>query len=133
MSSRWTLEVRVGIDAQPVSEVIAALEQHGDAYRRRLFTDHEVRSSGGWGADAATSAPRLAARFAAKEAVLKVLRPDTVVPGWREIEVVRMPAGWCRIVLSGRAERLAEAAGLTEFDVSLSHTVDLAVAAVVAA
>jgi holo-[acyl-carrier protein] synthase len=124
--------VRVGIDAQAIEEVVEALRSHGDAYRRRVFTDHEVESCGGWGAAPELAAPGLAARFAAKESVIKVLRPTADVPTWREIEIVRSPGGWCDVALAGTAARLATEAGLTELEVSLSHTEGVAVAAVVA-
>jgi holo-[acyl-carrier protein] synthase len=124
--------VRVGIDAQAISEVRRALDDHGDRYRARLFTEHEIESCGGWGATAEQSAEGLAARFAAKEAVLKVLRVGDVVPSWTEIEVFRNSGGWPSIRLAGVAKELAAEAALTEFEISLTHTADLAIAAVIA-
>ena len=124
--------MRIGIDAQPVAEVSRALEEHGDRYRAKLFTEHEVASCGGWGAPPERAAEGLAARFAAKEALLKVLRVADRVPLWTDIEVVREPGGWPSLRLSGLAAELASEAGLTEFEVSLSHTGDVAVAAVIA-
>lgn len=79
----------------------------------------------GWACDS------LAARFAAKEAVVKVLRPSADRPEWRSIEVHRMAAGWCEIRLTGRAAALAEAEGITEFAVSLTHEPPVAAAVVV--
>lgn len=124
--------MRVGIDAQSIGEVGEAIERHGDRYRRRLFTDGEVRACGGWGAPRAVSEEGLAARFAAKEAVLKALRIGDLVPRWTEIEVVREEGGWTSLKLSGLAKQLASEASLDEFEVSLSHTGDIAVAVVVA-
>ena len=124
--------MRVGIDAQAISEVRRALDDHGDRYRARLFTEHEIESCGGWGATAEQSAEGLAARFAAKEAVLKVLRVGDVVPSWTEIEVFRNSGGWPSIRLAGVAKELAAEAALTEFEISLTHTADLAIAAVIA-
>jgi holo-[acyl-carrier protein] synthase len=124
--------MRVGIDAQSISEVGDAIDAHGDRYRRRLFTPAEVDDSGGWGATRASSASALAVRFAAKEAVLKALRVAERIPGWTEIEVVREVGGWTSLRLTGLAEELADEAGLQQFEVSLSHTSDTAVAVVVA-
>ncbi len=124
--------VRVGIDAQPVAEVRRALEEHGDRYRAKLFTEHEVASCGGWGAPPEHSAEGLAARFAVKEAVLKVLRVTDRIPLWTDIEVLREPGGWPSLKLTGVARELATEAALTEFEISLSHTEDVAVAVVVA-
>jgi holo-[acyl-carrier protein] synthase len=124
--------VRVGIDAQSVIEVGDAIERHGDRYRRRLFTEAEVSACGGWGAPRDQSAEGLAARFAAKEAVLKVLRVGARVPRWTEIEIVRETSGWTSLRLTGLAQQLAQDASLTGFEVSLSHTRDTAVAVVIA-
>jgi len=125
--------MRVGIDAQQVSEVRRALVDHGDRYRRRVYTEQEVESCGGWGADPDEAAEGLAARFAAKEAVLKVLRVSERMPPFTDIEVVREPGGWPSLRLAGVALALAEEVGLRDFELSLSHTADIAVAAVIAA
>ena len=73
----------------------------------------------------------LAARFAAKEAVMKVLRPVDVQLDWRSIEVHRMTGGWCEIRLSGQAAAMAAEAGIDEFAVSLTHEASVAAAVVV--
>lgn len=124
--------MRVGIDAQAISEVRRALDDHGDRYRARLFTEHEIESCGGWGASPEQAADGLAARFAAKEAVLKVLRVGDAVPLWTEIEVFRNSGGWPSLRLAGLASELAVEAALTEFELSLTHTGDLAIAIVIA-
>lgn len=124
--------MRVGVDLQPVSEVRRSLSAFGDRYRRKLFTEREIADCGGWDADPAVSAASLAARVAAKEATLKALRVQDDVPRWRDIEIVREPGGWPSLHLHERAARLASRAGLVEFEVSLSHADQLAVAVVVA-
>lgn len=124
--------MRVGIDAQPIGEVRNALSAHGESYMTRLFTAQEIEDCGGRDLGPA-SAESLAVRFAAKEATIKVLRVTDRIPSWREIEVIREQGGWVSLRLTGLASELAEAAGMTEFDVSLTHTHDLAVAVVVAA
>lgn len=120
---------RVGIDAESVADVRRALDEFGDRYRRRIFTAAEIAHC----ADRATPAREaegLAARFAAKEATLKVLRVDRRVPSWTEIEVVSERGGWTSLRLSGLAAMLAQEAGLELFAVSLSHTPELAIAVV---
>jgi holo-[acyl-carrier protein] synthase len=74
----------------------------------------------------------LAARFAAKEATMKVLRPRDERPDWRTIEVRRDPGGWCELALSGSAARLAHDAAIDSLSVSLSHEAGMANAVVVA-
>ena len=60
--------VRVGIDLVQISRIAASLEQFGDQFMRRLFTDGEIAYAT---AAPALTAERLAARFAAKEAAKK--------------------------------------------------------------
>ena len=85
-------------------------------------------ATGGSGALAAES---LAARFAAKEAVMKVLRPVGVQLDWRSIELHQMTGGWCEIRLSGAAAAMAAEAGIEELAVSLTHEATVAGAVVV--
>lgn len=120
--------LRVGIDLVRVSRIQESLDRFGDHFLRRIFTEAEIAY--------ASSAPaqmpeRLAARFAAKEAALKVLRPVDEGIGWREIEVLRAPSGACTLMLHGAAHAVARAAGLSELAVSFSHEGDYATAIVV--
>ena len=127
---------RVGIDLVEVDDVAGSVRKFGDRYLHRIFTPHELASCrtarGASGPGDAYSAESLAARFAAKEAVVKVLRPVGARPEWRTIEVHRSDAGWCEIRLSGRAAGLAAEAHLAEFTVSLTHESMMAVAIVMA-
>jgi holo-[acyl-carrier protein] synthase len=117
--------LRVGTDLLSVADVEAAVAAHGERYLRRVFTARELD-------DCAGAPERLAARFAAKEAAIKVLRPaDRAVP-WREIEVRRDPAGWVGLHLFGSAAALAEEQGLGGWAVSLAHERELATAVVIA-
>jgi holo-[acyl-carrier protein] synthase len=122
--------VRVGVDLVSVETVRGALATHGERYLRRIYTDAEV----GYCLSAAHAAPeRLAARFAAKEAALKVLRPAGTAIPWRDIEVVRQPHGWVELSLSGRAAAAAREEGLGELALSISHEAGYATAVVAAA
>jgi holo-[acyl-carrier protein] synthase len=127
-----TMTVRTGTDLTSVKEVEDAIAQFGDKYLDRLFTRHELDSAQGTPHVVASS---LAARFAAKEATIKVLRPngrpDEAVD-WRSIEVRREETGWCSLHLTGEARVLAERAGVTDISVSLSHEGEMASAVVVA-
>jgi holo-[acyl-carrier protein] synthase len=121
--------IRVGADLTCVSDVAASVARFGDRYLRRLFTEHELASSTG---APEVAAAKLAARFAAKEATIKVLRPAGAQPDWRSIEVRRDASGACHLHLTGTAAAMAEAAGITGLAVSLTHERDLAAAVVVA-
>jgi holo-[acyl-carrier protein] synthase len=122
--------IRVGTDLCSVDDVAESVATFGDRYLQRVYTDDELEYCG---RDPARSAERLAARFAAKEATLKVLRPIDARPEWRSIEVRRDPSGWCELSLTGSAAALAREAGITSLAVSLSHEGGLANAVVVAA
>lgn len=133
MSALGTL--RVGVDLVSVDDVAESVRHFGDRYVTRVYTPHEIDScrrpshiADGPGGLAVAS---LAARFAAKEAVMKVLRPVEVQLDWRSIEIHRMTGGWCEIRLSGRAAALAAEAGIDELSVSLTHEASVAAAVVV--
>ena len=87
-----------------------------------------ARGPGGCQGPPDVVAGSLAARFAAKEATIKVLRPDGVRPDWRTIEVVRLPNGACKLRLRGSAARLAVERGLGPFSLSMTHEAGLAAA-----
>jgi holo-[acyl-carrier protein] synthase len=116
---------RVGIDLTSVAEVADAIREHGDHYLTRVYTAREVAECG-------ADPTRLAARFAAKEAVRKVLGVGDGGLGWPTVECARTPDGNVAVVLSGHAAELAAEAGLTDFVVSITHEAGLAAAVVVA-
>ena len=121
--------VLVGIDLVQISQLAASQRRFGARFLERVYTPAELSyclSSPG------TSAARLAARFAAKEATRKVLRETDQGLGWRSVEVVRTPGGWCELALHGEADVLATDAGIISLSVSLSHEGDYASAVVVA-
>lgn len=121
--------MRVGTDVLSIAEVNDALRSFGTKYTERVFTAAEVSTCGG---PHVAAAPGLAARFAAKEAVVKALRMTEPPPDLREIEVVRAPWGGCELRLHGDAARHAAANGLTSWDVSISHDAGVALATVIA-
>lgn len=119
-----------GIDLVEVPRITRLIAEHGQRFLDRCFTAGEQ-------AYAAASAKRrdehLAARFAAKEAVLKALGTgwrDGIC--WTDIEVIRQPSGAPEVKLSGQAARIADELGLRCWRLSMSHTENLAMASVVA-
>ncbi len=119
------MPLRVGIDSLDVARVEEAIAAHGERYLARIFTPSER-------ADCVDDPERLAARFAAKEAALKVLRPDADHVPWHTMEVRRHPSGWVELSLTGRAAQLADRAGIAELALSLTHEGGRASAVVVA-
>lgn len=121
--------LRVGIDTVDVAGIAASLEAFGDRFERRLFTAHEREAAG---RVPARRAERLAARFAAKEAVIKALDLGEAGIGWRDIELCSAADGAPTLQLHGAVAARAAAAGLHELAVSLSHDGGQACAVVVA-
>jgi holo-[acyl-carrier protein] synthase len=114
-----------GVDLIEIDRVAGVLERYGDRFLRRIFTPGEIAYCRG-------RAPNLAARFAAKEAVMKSLGTGFRGVGWRDVEVVRAPSGAPSPRLHGRAKRRAERLGVTEIGISLSHSRGFAMAFAVA-
>jgi holo-[acyl-carrier protein] synthase len=114
----------VGLDLVDVARFASALARR-PRLAARLFTDAER-------AESAARPERLAARFAAKEAVLKSLGVGIGAAPWREIEVRRAESGAPQLVLAGVAARLADERGVAAWHLSLSHTAQSAGAVVVA-
>src|SRR5688500_18737846 len=77
-------------------------------------------------------AERFAARFAAKEAVMKAMGVGLGSFSLRDVEVVRAPSGQPALVLRGKAAMLASEQGVREWRLSLSHTEHVAQAVAVA-
>jgi holo-[acyl-carrier protein] synthase len=117
----------VGIDAVDLPRFRAVLERRPGIVDR-IFTPGERE----YASSATDPAPRLAARFAAKEAVLKALGVGIGAADFRDIEVVRGEGGAPRLALVGRAGALARAMGVTRWHMSLTHTDTVALASVVA-
>ena len=114
----------VGVDIIEIERVAATLRRFGDRFLERVYTPGETAYCRG-------RAPQLAARFAAKEAVMKALGTGTRGVGWREIEVVRAPSGAPSVRLHGRAAARAANVGIERLALSLSHSRAYAVASVV--
>ncbi|HGY91858.1 MAG TPA: holo-ACP synthase [Planctomycetes bacterium] len=118
----------VGTDLVSLERFRASLERYGEAFRRRVFTDDELDRVG----KGPRTAERLAARFAAKEAVMKLLGT-----GWgadvafRDVEVVGGGDERPVLRLTGGAARVAADQGIEELHLSLSHDAGMAVAFVV--
>jgi holo-[acyl-carrier protein] synthase len=123
------MSLRVGTDLVSIDTVRGSIETHAEHYLERVYTQREL---GDCRTPKGIDPERLAARFAAKEATLKVLRPrDEGIP-WNSIEVRRDPYGWVELELSGAAATLATAAGVTQLSLSITHEGEFAAAIVVA-
>ena len=121
--------MRVGTDIIEISRIRDAFAEHGQGILQRLFTPEETA----YCLEQADPAPHLAVRFAAKEAVAKLL--GTGIAGgvsFQEIQVVRQASGAVGVQLTGMARQLALVAGIDEIALSLSHCREYATAVAVA-
>src|SRR5262245_65475354 len=119
----------IGIDLVPIASIADSVNEFGDRFLRRIFTEHEITYCRSRAAPAALES--FAARFAAKEAAIKALGATEVGLDWRSIEVVRSSSGACSLRLQGAADDAARAAGCQRLELSMSHAGDYAVALVV--
>ena len=114
----------IGVDVIEIERVEAALARFGERFLRRVYTAEEAAFCRG-------RVHELAARFAAKEAVMKALGTGAKGVAWREIEVLPNHRGKPLVYLYGRARARAERIGPAGLDVSMSHSREYAVAFVV--
>src|SRR5438270_13048264 len=115
----------VGIDIIETARIRNVLEKHPRRFLDRVYTQWEQLYC-------RNNVLHLSGRWAAKEAVSKVLGLGIRGVGWREIEIKRTPLGQPIVALHGRAEERRRALGLTApLAVSISHIRDLAVAVAV--
>ncbi|NPA91011.1 MAG: holo-ACP synthase [Chloroflexi bacterium] len=122
-SGEWTL--RVGLDIIRVSRIEKAIRRWNTRFLDRVFSTGEQEDCRGRSAS-------LAARFAAKEAVLKALGTG-LAQGirWTDVEIRTRANGEPRVILHGNAVTLARSLGIHAWEVSLTHDGEIAAAIVV--
>ena len=117
----------IGIDAVDVERFRTSLART-PTMRARLFTAEELA----YVAPKADPVPSLAARFAAREAVMKAMGLGLGAFGFHEVWVTRAESGAPSLRVTGRALELAVDRGITRWHLSLTHTAIVAIAHVVA-
>lgn len=120
--------VAIGIDIIEIARVEEIFARRGERFRNRVFTQAEIAYCEG----RASSVESYAARFAAKEAMMKALGTGWGEGvGWQDIEVVRAETGAPSVQLHGRAlERMTEM-GARKAHLSLTHSREIAMAQVI--
>jgi holo-[acyl-carrier protein] synthase len=120
----------LGIDIVDRQRIERVLERHGDAFLRRVFLAGEVRVAADAGAT--RRATHVAGLFAAKEAALKALGTGWAHGvGFLQVEVLRHASGAPSLALHGEARRRADAQGVQQLWLSITHDGASAVAVVV--
>ena len=118
-----------GIDLVDFPRIQEMVDRHEARFLNRVFTAAEQAYAGA----NANGVEKLAGRFAAKEAILKLLGT-----GWRgkiawtDIEIINNPAGQPQVTLSGVVKKLADEMGIKHITVSITHTANFAIASAVA-
>jgi holo-[acyl-carrier protein] synthase len=111
----------LGIDIIKVERIRASIERFGERFAKRVLTPGEQRY-------VRMRPETFAGRWAAKEAVSKVLGLGVRGIGWRDIEIERLPTGQPSVHLHGRAAARAGQLGMDRIAVSITHESDYAVA-----
>jgi holo-[acyl-carrier protein] synthase len=115
----------IGVDIIEVSRIKEAVKRWESAFLKRIFTENEVNYS----QNKKFVYQHLAARFAAKEAVLKAIGDSSIQHiEWHNIEVLNDEFCKPYIRLSGEALKIKERKNITDIIISMSHTRNFAVA-----
>tara|TARA_B000000460_G_scaffold111214_1_gene78048 strand:- start:51 stop:434 length:384 start_codon:yes stop_codon:yes gene_type:complete len=116
--------IYTGIDLIEIPRVAGVLERYPKRFLSKVFTEGEQSYARG-------RADQLASRFAAKEAVMKLLGTGVRGMPWKSIEVTRNRGRAPEIILHGPAKVRATKMGITRIALSLSHSRELATASAV--
>jgi len=118
----------LGIDSIELSRVARVHAEYGARFLNRILTPGEQEYVARW----ADPVPRIAGRFAVKEACMKALGTGWGAGvRWRDIEVRRHPSGKPVVELHGQAKEICAALGGTIVHCTITHTDQTAMAVVV--
>ena len=118
-----------GIDLVDFPRIEEMVNRHSERFVNRVFTEAEQA----YAESNKNSIEKLAGRFAAKEAILKLMGT-----GWRgkiawtDIEIINNPAGQPKVTLHREVEKIANELGITHISLSITHTANFAIASAVA-
>ena len=118
-----------GIDLVDCPRIEEMIERHGERFVQRVFTAAEQA----YAEANKNEVEKLAGRFAAKEAILKLMGT-----GWRgkiawtDIEIINNSSGQPEVTLGGEVEKIADKLGIEHISVSITHTANFAIASAVA-
>lgn len=118
-----------GIDIVDCDRIAALLDRHPERFVRRVYTPAEQAYAN----KGKNRVERFSGRFAAKEAVMKLIGTgwrDTIA--WTDIEVTNDPLGKPVVGLSGRVQEIAASLGISHISLSITHAAGLAIASAVA-
>ena len=111
----------IGVDIVEIARLEKAVARWGERFLRRVYTQSELKLYH-------KKLSSLAARFAAKEAIIKALGKPARGICLREIEILSDPGGKPLVNLYGKAQKQAQGLGLNKLAITLSHSKEYAVA-----
>ena len=109
------MQHHIGTDIIEIERIRQTIARWGGRFLNRVYTDAELKVYG-------HRAHSLAASFAGKEAVMKLLGTGSRGVAWREIEILYHASGKPYVRLNSRAKIVAQKLGIKEIDVSMSHS-----------
>lgn len=118
-----------GIDLVDCPRIEQMVQRHGERFLNRVFTASEQA----YAQKSKNSVEKLAGRFAAKEAILKLMGT-----GWRgkiawtDMEITNNPSGQPEVTLSGEVKEIADRFRISHISISITHTANFAIASAVA-
>ena len=108
----------LGTDIVEIERIRGMIDRHGDSFLQRCYTTAEIE----WAMTFRDSAVRLAGRWAAKEAVVKVLGTGFVKGiTFHDVEVLALHTGQPEVTLSGMAAKRAAELGIGSMMITISH------------
>ena len=123
------MNIAHGIDLVDFPRIAEMFERHGQRFMDRVFTAAEQQYANA----NKNKMEKLAGRFAAKEAILKLLGT-----GWRgkiawtDIEIINNEMGQPQVTISGEVKEIARRLGIGDISVSITHTANFAIASATA-
>lgn len=118
----------IGIDTIELERIAGTLERYPERFLTRIYTESEREYFRRWN----DPVPRIAGRFAVKEAVMKALGTGwSRGVRWRDIEVTRHASGKPEVRLHGEARRIFSSLGASEIHCTITHSKDHAMAVVI--
>jgi len=121
--------VGLGTDIVECVRIRKMIQDHGELFLQRVYTDREIR----YCQSRRQAAEHFAGRWAAKEAVLKALGTGWRRGiSWRDIEVRNDPSGQPKIAVRGEAKEIAKRKRLGDILITISHCRQFATAYAIA-
>jgi holo-[acyl-carrier protein] synthase len=118
-----------GIDLVDCPRIEQMIQRHGERFIKRVFTASEQA----YAEKNKNEVEKLAGRFAAKEAVLKLVGTGWIGKiAWTDIEIINNAAGQPEVTLGGEVKKIADKLGIKHISVSITHTANFAIASAVA-